>query len=236
MFPFHRHVEPLEVGEIGGVGGAFHHAEEVEFAANDVDFVNAGGRMVFDFVNLRPEVFEVSAADVGLGAYSQTGDFLTGTAFLQAGLVGVDGEMAFRDDALQFLPELAIGLIHIVVAAEGDVVSIARVGEVEPSGKACQTAVERHGADVGDDGRGRGALRHNVLNTVIHDGREGADGGDFFGHQWRDSNPNQIVFHHASGDAGEKVREVEVEHIVATDVPIGVVDNRSSSDECHRFL
>ena len=75
-----------------------------------------------DSVNLCTEVLEVSAADVGLGAYGQACDLLMGTAFLQAGLVGVDGEMAFRDNATQFLPELAIGLIHIVVAAEGDVV------------------------------------------------------------------------------------------------------------------
>ena len=29
-----------------GVGGAFYHAEVVEFASNDVDFVGAGGGLV----------------------------------------------------------------------------------------------------------------------------------------------------------------------------------------------
>ena len=54
MFSFYRYIEAFEVGEVGWVGCAFHHAEVVEFSSRHVDFV--GGRCwgVFDFVNLSP--------------------------------------------------------------------------------------------------------------------------------------------------------------------------------------
>ena len=54
---------------------------------------------MLDFVDLCTEVLEVSAADVGLGAHGQAGDFLTKAEFLQASFLGADDEMAFRDDA-----------------------------------------------------------------------------------------------------------------------------------------
>ena len=82
MFPFHRHIEALEVGEVGRVGCAFHHAEVVEFPSCYIDFVGGGGFGILDFVNQGSQILDVFAADVGLAAYGQACDILPRTSFL----------------------------------------------------------------------------------------------------------------------------------------------------------
>ena len=77
MFPFYRDIEAFEVGEVGRVGCTFYHAEVVELPSRHIDFVSSRRFGVLDFVNLRPQVLDVSAADVGLAANGQPGDLLT---------------------------------------------------------------------------------------------------------------------------------------------------------------
>lgn len=178
MLPFYREVEAPEVGEVRGVVRSFHHAQVVQFPPDYVDLMGVRGFLISDFVYLGTQVFGVFSADIGFAAHRQTRDLLSGAAFLEPRFPWVYGVMAFLYNTLQLFHELSASLVHVVVAAEGDVIGIAGVGKVESSGQSGEPAVESHGADVGQHGRGRSPLWYHVTDMLAIKVRIGAYGSD----------------------------------------------------------
>jgi hypothetical protein len=112
-------------------------------------------------VKYRPQLPAVGSAQRGPGVDGDAGDFLAAAAAHDVGLGGVLGEaFAGEDHADAAQQEADAGA---VVAGEGQVVGISRVGAIEALGQAGEALVEFAAEDVGDGRAGACALRQDAL-------------------------------------------------------------------------
>lgn len=132
MFVFDGLVQAVEQFVQGRILPAFDHGEEIELALGDMNVM--GIRILFtaDPVNLGTETLDIAPADIGMAVDGKSGDLLSVSLLTEPGLGFVDGEAAAGDDGSELLHELSILMIDMMVAAEGDVIGIARIGEMEP--------------------------------------------------------------------------------------------------------
>ena len=138
-------------------------------------------------------------------------------------------------------------------AGEDDVVGVPRVGRPERVGQPGQAAVEPVGAQVGERGRGGGALRQvrrrqPPAQALVRRGggrvgrpRRGRpllqrqsvrdQPGEIGGDRLRVSGAAEHAVHAAGRDRGEEVLEVESQHDATPGVPAGVGERRMPAPE-----
>ena len=194
----------------------------------------------FPDVKNGPHVLYIAAGNVHLLAHGEASHLLTLATVIEAGFLGIDLEMLPRDDALQFVPERAAILIHIVHRAECDVVGIPGVVQAKPPCKPRQPPVERVAYCIGEQRRCGGALRQLVgdepqvaVDYIQHPNR--AQPGNHAGHLFGKIERRQLqaLPHACLADAREKVAQVDVEHIVLMQVSHGIAHDRAPLGKSH---
>lgn len=233
MFVLDGLVELDEQFVKSGVFLPLDHGEEVELPLCDVYLMGTRIQFATDSVDLGAKPLDVASADIGDAVDGKSRDFLPFSLLREPGLRLIDGEPVPSNDIPQLLHERFIVMIDMVVAAEGDVIGIAGVGEMESPCQSVQLPVQPHGADIGEDRGGRRSLREDIDDTAVLFHRVGAQRGDHSCGDGGDTDVCQGQFDHVGCDGGEEILEIQVKDIVSGEVAACIVDDGASGDESH---